>query len=260
MTRSIDAVLQTMPTIDFDRIGALAAAAETHNAFLGRTTETLFLRHTDLIEAFGDNPGLVGTLPPIIADLPAMDLFVHTSAVRAFTPHEPIDDEAEGHSVSLRVEIGDETVIFLEQTLPDLKPAFLDQYRGARSHVVDRGPDWWTQGSASMRKLLKGVLHTAAPSEVVAPWAKKHNKPFDDNGHPTRETKVEWLCEFIPCKAYRAYVRAELNSAMALIKIVDSAQHVDDFPDFEQQYNWVMLRTEVAIRHILVLWRMRSGR
>jgi hypothetical protein len=179
--------------------------------------------------------------------------------VRSVTPHEPIGEEAERRSLSLRVEIADETVVFLEQTLPELNPPFLDQYRGARARATHRGPDWWTQGSASMRKLLKGVLHTAAPSDVVAPWAKKNNKEFDKDGHPTRETKIEWLCEFIPGKAYRAFVRAELSSAIALIKLVDAAQHVDEFPDFEQQYNWSMLRAEVAIRQILVLWKMRNS-
>lgn len=260
MTRPIDAALRAMATIEVTRIGALAAT-DSHNAFLGRLTDRLFLRHTTLIAAFGNDPGLVGTLPPDVAALPTMDLFVHTSAVRAFAPHESMGDEDDDDddSVSLRVEIGDETVIFLEQTLPILKPAFLEQYRGAKARVDDKGPDWWTQGSASLRKLLKGVLHTAAPSEAVTPWAQKHKKAFDANGHPTRETKVEWLCEFIPCSAYRAYVRTELSSAMALIKIVDSAQHVDDFPEFEQQYAWVMLRTEVAIRHILELWRTRDG-
>ena len=88
-----------------------------------------------------------------------------------------------------------------------------------------------------MRKLLKGVLHTAVPNESVLPWATKNNKPLDKHGRPTRDTKIEWLCQFIPNDAYRAYVRTELNSALALIKLVDTAQHVDEFPEFEDQYD-----------------------
>ena len=56
---------------------------------------------------------------------------------------------------------------------------------------------------------------------------------------------------------YRAYVCTELNSALALIELLDSAQHVDEFDEFEQQYEWVILRVEVAIRHILTLWKAR---
>ena len=46
-----------------------------------------------------------------------------------------------------------------------------------------------------MRKLLTGVLHTAAPNERVLPWATKNNKPLDKHGCPTRVTKIEWLCQ-----------------------------------------------------------------
>jgi hypothetical protein len=99
-----------------------------------------------------------------------------------------------------------------------------------------------------MRKLLKGVLHTAAPNELVLPWARQNNKECDRVGRPTRATKVEWLCQFIPNEAYRSYVRTELNSALALIDLLDAAQHVDEFPEFEQQYDWTILRVEVAIR------------
>ena len=81
-----------------------------------------------------------------------------------------------------------------------------------------------------MRKLLTGILHTAAPNERVLPWATKNNKPLDKHGCSTRVTKIEWLCQFIPNEAYRASVRTELNSALALIELVDTAQHVDEFP------------------------------
>ena len=62
-----------------------------------------------------------------------------------------------------------------------------------------------------MRKLLKGVLHFAAPTDVVLPWATKNNKELDRHGRPTRATKIEWLCHFIPNDAYRAYVRSDSN-------------------------------------------------
>ena len=70
-----------------------------------------------------------------------------------------------------------ETVAFLEEVLPEPKPAFREQYRGAKLRVNDKAPDAWTQASASMRKLIKGVLHTVAADEHVLPGALKTNKP-----------------------------------------------------------------------------------
>ena len=107
-----------------------------------------------------------------------------------------------------------------------------------------------------MRKLLKGVLHTAAPNERVLPWATKNDRALDRNGRPTRATKVDWLCQFIPDDAYRAFVRTELASALALIELLDSAQHVDEFPAFEEHYESIILRAEVVLRHVLELWKL----
>ena len=258
MASCFEATRFTLPTIDFDRIGNLIAAADAQSNLVASLTDRLVFRHADLIESLGQPESLLASLPPAIADLPTLDLFVHTTAVRSITPHEPLEDEDEQCAAPLRVTIVTETALYLEQILPDLKPAFLMQYRGMKARATDRGPDGWTQGSASMRKLLKGVLHTAAPNESVLPWATKNNKPLDKHGHPTRGTKIEWLCQFIPNDAYRAYVRTELNSALALIELVNTAQHVDEFPEFEDQYDWIMLRAEIAIRHILALWKLVS--
>ena len=103
---------------------------------------------------------------------------------------------------------------------------------------------------------LKGVLHSAAPNEAVLPWATKNSKELDRHGRPTRATKIEWLCHFSENDSYRAFVQTELESALALIKLVDKAQHVDEFPEFEDQYDWIMLRAKFAVRLILALWKI----
>jgi hypothetical protein len=246
-------------SLDWNRIGALCSAAEPARALLGRFTDRLSLRYADLISSLETSEGLLASASSFVSELPTLGVFVHTNAVRSITPHEPLEAHDEGRSLSLRGDITTETVVFLEGTLGELSPAFLDQYRGAKARSTDRGPDWWTQGGSSMRKLLKGVLHTAAPNELVLPWARQNNKECDRVGRPTRATKVEWLCQFIPNEAYRSYVRTELNSALALIDLLDAAQHVDEFPEFEQQYDWTILRVEVAIRHILTVWKNRQG-
>jgi hypothetical protein len=41
--------------------------------------------------------------------------------------------------------------------------------------------------------------------------------------------------------------------------MVDSGLHVDEFPEFEQSYRWVMLRVEMALRLMLATWKLRSA-
>ena len=256
MSSFIEATRFTLPTIDFDRVGGLIAAADLQRDAVAHLTDRLLSCHADLIESFSQAGSPLASVPLAVSDLPTLDVFVHTSAVRSITPHEPLEDEDEERTVPLRCTIVTETDMFLEQTLPELKSAFLEQYRGVKARDDGCGSDGWTQGSASMRKLLKGVLHSTAPNEVVLPWATKNNKKLDGHGHPTRATKIEWLCHFSENDAYRAYVRTELNSALALIDLVDTAQHVDEFPEFADQYEWIMLRGKVAVRHMLALWKL----
>ena len=40
---------------------------------------------------------------------------------------------------------------------------------------------------------------------------------FDEAGHPTRKTKVRWLCQQIPSKGYRQFVQTDIESALELI-------------------------------------------
>jgi hypothetical protein len=260
MSATMEAAHLAAASLDWSRIGALSSAAEPARALLARFTDRLSLRHADLIASLETSEGLLASASSFVYELPTLGVFVHTGAVRSITPHESLEADEEERSLSLRVDITTETGVFLEGTLGELSPAFLDQYRGAKARSADRGPDWWTQGGSSMRKLLKGVLHTAAPNELVLPWATQNKKDLDRAGRPTRATKVEWLCQSIPNDTYRAYVRTELNSALALIELLDATQHVDEFPEFEQQYTWTILRVEVAIRHILTIWKTRQGR
>ena len=157
MSSFIDATRFTLPTIDFDRVGSLIAAADLQRDAVVRLTDRLLFHHDGLIKSLNQPGSLLASVPLVVSDLPTMNVFVHTSAVRSITPHESLEDEDEERIIPLRRTIVTETDMFLEQTLPKLKLVFLEQYQGVKARTDGRGPDGWTQGSASMRKLLKGV-------------------------------------------------------------------------------------------------------
>ena len=256
MSSLIKATQFTLPTIDFSRVGDLIGAATLQRDAVARLTDRLLFSHVDLIESTSRPQSPPASIPAAVSDLPSQDVFVHTSAVRSLTPHEPLEDEDKEISVPLRHAIIAETDSFLERTLPELKPAFVEQYRGVKARADNPGPDGWTQGSASMRKLMKGVLHSVAPTDVVLPWATKNNKELDENNRPTRATKIEWLCRSIRQDTYRAYIRNEIDSALALIDLVDTAQHVDEFPEFAEAYELILARVAFSVRHMLAVWKL----
>ena len=256
MSSLLEATRFTVPTIDFAHLGGLIGEATAQRQTLAHLTNELLVEHTRLIESLAQPDILSDPLPLAVAELPILDVYVHTSAVRSVTPHEPLAGEEQEHATNLHGSIITQTESFLEDTLPELKPVFLEQYHGIKARIRDRGPDWWTQGGASMRKLVKGVLHSVAPNERVLTWATANNRPLDSQSRPTRATKIEWLCRFTSNETYRTFVRTDLESALALIAMLDVSQHRDEFPEFAGDFHWILLRAEVAIRHMLVLWKL----
>ena len=254
MSSVVELTRSRLASIDLVDAGQSIGAIGRQQEELARLTGRLVSRHADLVASIGRQTELARSVRLAACDLPTRAVFAHTSAVRCITPHVREEDEPEGQVGPLGDATIRETDDYLERELAKLKPAFLEQYRGVKQRGRSLGPDGWTQGSASMRKLLKGVLHSVAPNSSVLPWAERNNKELDRNGRPTRATKIEWLCRSISDESYRNFVRTELDSALVLIRVVDTAQHVDEFPEFAEQYDWIAARTAVCIRHMLVLW------
>jgi hypothetical protein len=246
-------------TVDWSHIEQLVEADRAKYEGILRITDELTSRHADLIASLSIPEGRLATVPSFVTEFPAADLFAHGLAVRSVTPHRKYRDPEEEQQIEgKRVDLANTTHAFLETALEELKPAFLHQWRGAKARAQDRGPDWCTQSGASMRKLLKGVLHRVASDDIVLPWALKHGKPLDDNGHPTRATKVEWLCQFIPEPEYRRLVDTQIRAALKVIAMLNASQHEDDVAEVEEQFDEIMLRAEVAITHILTIYKDRQ--
>jgi hypothetical protein len=50
----------------------------------------------------------------------------------------------------------------------------------------------------------------------------------------------------------------ELISALHVLTMLNETQHEDETPEFEQQYDEIVGRVEVAVRHILTIWKART--
>ena len=213
-----------------------------------------------VIAAFARQPSHVSVLSKLLdfqgAHLRAgLDGRRISTVIRPFVSTEPdtTHDDPEGVPHLQRLDSVHEIDAFLERTLGMLNPAFPRQFRGSLQRGEERGPDWWTQAAASERKLFLGVLHTAAPDHLVTDWVT-NPKQLDRLKRPTRRAKIAWLCRSIPNESYRRVLIAELDSALELIELFNTALHVDEFPEFEQSFPWTQLRLKVAIRYILEIW------
>ena len=145
----------------------------------------------------------------------------------------------------------------LEYMLRALNPAFAAQFNGWILRSEERGPDWCTQAAASLRKLLLGLLHTVAPDDLVLEWVTNRSTQLDRCGHPTRRAKVDWLCRSIRDKRYRKFVRAEFDSALAILDMLNQAIHGNEYPELEESFSSVSARVTFVIRQMVTLGKRK---
>lgn len=186
--------------------------------------------------------GITGALFP---DLPKLDRVLTES------PRRPVADADIAWAVTTRDD--SETDAPLEYLLARLNPAFAVQLRGAMLRIEERGPDWLTQAAVSLRRVLLGVLHTAAPNDLVLPWVTKRKTQVDRQGRPTRRARIDWLCGSIRHEDDRESVRAKLDSALAALDLLNRAIHSNECPELEESFTSVSARIKSAIRHIATL-------
>ena len=195
------------------------------------------------------NPG--GITATLFPDLPELDS-VLTESLR-----EPVADA----DVAWAVKSSDDSEAdpSLEYVLARLNPAFAAQLRGAMLRIDERGPDWLTQASVSLRRVLLGMLHHAAPNELVLAGLTKRKMQVDQQGRPTRRAKIDWLCESIPHEASREFVRAELAAAHVALYLLNKAIHSNECPELEESFSEVFASVRSAIRHIATLLERRRS-
>jgi hypothetical protein len=242
----------------FDRVGSFAGLEAIGRLTLQSLTDTLSSSFAELIAATHRPDGLFASLPHFVTGTPPENLFLHTSTVRSISEHDEYQVDEERQALARRLGVEQETHEFLMARLPQLKKPLLEVYQGAVRAAERKDPDWPRHAADSYRQLLQSVLHNVAPDVDVTPWAKGNNGEFDDAGHPTRRTKVKWLCQQIPAEHYRRFVQTDLESALGLIGVCDEVVHVDEAPWFPDSFRWASLRMQAAIKHLLQLWLSRN--
>ena len=142
----------------------------------------------------------------------------------------------------------------LVRTLNKLNPVFAAQFQGAMLCSEERGPDWLRQTAVSLRELLLGLLHTVAPDDLVLPWVTTDRRTqLDQHGHPTRRTKIAWLCGSISHDGCRKFMKNEFESALAVLELLNEAIHASEFPELEELFALVLARVRYVVYHMAKL-------
>lgn len=116
------------------------------------------------------------------------------------------------------------TDAFLDITLPQLNPAFVERFHGMFARGVDRGADWSTAGRGFGRTLLLEAYRTRPRGTPRCFYGLQTGRTIDQHGHST-QNQIRLALQFIENDEHRKFVRMEIESApdyAAMYKIVQT--------------------------------------
>jgi hypothetical protein len=240
-TLATERILAGMPWSQF---GARFSLTEASRHRLLRSAGRLNKRYGRLYEDAADDQNDVDSLVAVDAPL---GVLTRAQCLRVVTTAAPSED-----IIQVSTDVVEATFAFVEQGVGTIKPQYATMLRGARNRVKERGPDWMRQASSSYRQLIQNVLHRTAPSDHVRQWTDDPSD-FDPKGFPTHKAKVRWLCRQLQPDSLRAYMIEQLLGSLKVIGVFASAVHDDAVGVTDDEFAWIVLEAERALRRILEL-------
>lgn len=177
------------------------------------------------------NPNLSAfNYPPFAITQPAKEYFLDSRIIRAISIHREVIEEDEEQ---LYVDLSKETSESIEGHLNSVDPALIPLWQGAISDLNLSGPDSGRHFSVSLRELLTHVIHFLAPDEAISQWTKDRNH-FDKDGHPTRRTRILYICRNINLVKLERFISKDIDSILAFFDILQEGTHTLNtcFPEY----------------------------
>ncbi len=238
-----------LASLDWSTLGSRIGVAIDAQRGLERSAVRLSEQYANLYASLSKSEEQLASVPLEATLGPPINVLAHGHSLRIISSRDP----SESLIVEVRAEIVEATFGFVEELLGAFNGDYLTILRGARKQAVERGNDWVRHSASSYRQLMKNVLHRAAPSDAVRPWATAKGD-LDNKGFPKRRTKVRWLCRNVVPESYRSFLVEDIDSALKLIGVLDDAVHEDDFDICKHEFEWISLRVERALQELLKLW------
>jgi hypothetical protein len=246
MTRAAQDV---MSTVRLDLLGDLIGVVDPADLQLGAIR--LNRSYASYAASIAAEPADVIDAP-FMAQVPALAVYSHARVMRSITTHgsdEPV--------VEIWGDVQIETREIIETILPRIRPALLKSWKGGLATTRRRGDDWVRQASSSLRYVLIETLDAIAPKDkVLADGVNK--KHLSEKGVPTRAGQVHWLCSSLKNKTYREMMVSELESAIEIIDIMNTAVHREDHQEIDGAFDRMCVRAEIALRDLLEIFKTRA--
>lgn len=168
------------------------------------------------------------TLPPIVYDLPPLDVAGHADFLRIWFEPERARSSSESEAQSepqlliaeLRHRVGSQ----LEPSLGMLNDGLPKMWTGAREALRSSNPDRCRHAAVSTRELVTHLLHLLAPDEGVRQWTSDPDH-YDEKRRPTRWARCLYICRGVATEDYASFVRAIVAGTLAKLNLLQKGTH-----------------------------------
>ena len=213
---------------------------------------TLAERYRDLISSFLQQEDFMTSFPPIVSGGPPVEIYTNVRALDALSGQRHQEEDS-GFELEVSGNIDDEIEASLEALLSEMKPGVSVMLRGARDALGSGNPDRGRHVTVSLRELFSHVLHTIAPDKEVKEWVTDPNHLKD--GRPTRAARVLYVCRGINHGPFTQFVASDVKASIDLIDLFQRGTHEVASVYSDYQLRTLVIRTESALRFLLLTWR-----
>ena len=165
----------------------------------------------------------ISSFDPTFLAIPARGYFGSGDTFLQFQPARIISAPLQRTRESAREDIQRRTESRLETMLNKIDPRLQRLWLGAHIAAASENPDRIRHACVSVRELMTHVLHTLAPDTEIFQWTSDPRR--FNNGRPTRETRLLYICQPVAVGALSDYVAAEIKSVLALGNVFQKGTH-----------------------------------
>lgn len=232
----------------------LLNVTDVTRSLLGYETIRMSRAYTGLLAGLAIRPDWLASAPAFVESTPGEIAFAQATFVRTVSSHDESEDE--GVVDETWASVQHRTSVYVDSVLPQLNPLLMKSWEGVWVAAHRRGPDWFRQAAASLRHLIVAVLDEVAPVNSI----DQRTLPVHciNAGKVLRIGQVHWLCEPLKNRNYRKFVRADLESAVAIVDAMNEAIHRDESAELEEACEVMMVRAGLALSHLLQIWKARN--
>jgi hypothetical protein len=223
-------------------------------SLVGYETARLNRAHAGFSASLQHRPQWLSSAPEFVRTVPGGVVFTHAQFIRSVTTHEESEHGNAADDIWSAVQA--DTMACIEEVLPQLNPKLLEAWVAACDAAKRRGPDWVRHSAASIRFLLIDALTAVAPPDKINKGELP--KQYLQDGQILRLGQIHWLCKPLGNRAYAKVVRADLDSAMTIVSLMNEAVHEAESEDLEEAFGTMAVRVAVALSHLLKIWKARG--